>query len=174
MKTEFTDTELKIIQKYDSPEKVQEFLLKEIEYDGKDTIYSFRKVVKDKRAHCLEGALTAATILEQHGYPPLILDLHSPDGLDHVLYLYQKNGKYGAVGKSRCPRLMERKPRYKTVEDLISTYYKPYMDRPNAKIKSYAVADLRKLKINWRTSKKNLWAVNNYLLGIRYKKLKVK
>ena len=174
MKNIFTDMELKVIKKYNSPEKVQEFLLKEIEYDDKDTIYSFRKVVKDKKAHCLEGALTAATILEQYGYPPLILDFHSPDGLDHVLYLYKKDGKYGAIGKSRCPRRMERKPRYKTVEDLISTYYKPYMDRPNARIKSYAIVDLRKLKVNWRTSEKNLWAVNNYLLKIRHKKFSPK
>ena len=62
------------------------------------------------RAHCLEAALSAAVILEQHGYPPLVLSFESIDELDHVIFVYRQRGRWGSVARSRDPGLHGRKP----------------------------------------------------------------
>src|ERR1700722_17230303 len=90
-RSEFTPAEWRVIEQHRSPRAVQAFLRKltynhEEEGEGKP---SFREVLKRKRAHCLEAALTAAVILEQYGYPPLLLSFESADELDHVVYLFQ-------------------------------------------------------------------------------------
>src|SRR5260370_550214 len=86
-KKDFTRREWQIIQSHKTPERVQQFLRRlpyNREHDG-GTCYSFRRVIRENRAHCLEGALSAAVILEQHGYPPLLMSIESQDKLDHVL-----------------------------------------------------------------------------------------
>src|SRR4030095_9976783 len=70
------------------------------EVDG-ETCYSFRRMLRENRAHCLEGAIAAAVILEQHGYPPVVVSIESRDKLDHVLWLFKRNGKLGSVARSR-------------------------------------------------------------------------
>ena len=86
----FTAKEWKVIAQHKTPYQVQQFL-NELPYNyekRRQSIYSFRSVVKHWTAHCLEAVLTAAVILEQHGYPTLLLDFDSQDGLGHVLFLY--------------------------------------------------------------------------------------
>src|SRR6059036_1485533 len=93
----FTNTEWKLIQRLNSPAKVQRWL-SSLPYNWEregGTMRSFREVVKLNEAHCLEAAVAAAVILEQHGYPPLLLDLESRDLLDHVIFVFQKNGLWG-------------------------------------------------------------------------------
>jgi len=88
----FTRKEWAIIQAHRTPRRVQDFL-DNLPYNWekpKETLRSFRDVIAKGTAHCLEAAITAATILEQHGYPPLVLSLESVDKLDHVLYLFKK------------------------------------------------------------------------------------
>src|SRR6476661_4915382 len=68
------------------------------------TMRSFREMLKHNEVHCLEAAISAAVILEQHGYPPLLLDLESEDLLDHVIFVYQENGLWGSVARSRAAR----------------------------------------------------------------------
>jgi hypothetical protein len=134
-------------------------------------MYGLPMVVRRGRAHCLEGALSAAAILEQHGYSPLILDLESEDLLDHTLFLYTHNGRYGAVGKSRDIGLDGRKPVFQSVEELARSYVVPYIDA-KAHIKAFGVLDLRTLKnTSWRTSKRNVWYVEEALRPIRHQKL---
>ena len=65
------------------------------------TLRSFREIVKRNEAHCLEAAVGAAVILEQHGYPPLLLDIESQDLLDHVIFVFQEDGLWGSIGRSR-------------------------------------------------------------------------
>ena len=64
-------------------------------------MHSFREVLKRNEAHCLEAAVAAAVILEQHGYPPLLLDLESIDLLDHVIFVFRQRGRWGSIGRSR-------------------------------------------------------------------------
>ena len=124
---------------------------------------SLHRTHRHHRAHCLEGALAAATILEYHGYPPLILDIQSADLLDHTLFLYQQGGLLGTIGKSRDIGLGGRRPVYQNLHTLVQSYAAPYIDR-KAKIIGYGVLDLRTLpRQDWRTSTKNLWWLESVL-----------
>src|SRR5262244_877789 len=111
-KSDFSRNEWEVVQNHSTPEKVQRFL-RSIPYnresDG-ETCYSFRRVLRENSAHCLEGALVAAVILEQHGYPPVLVSIESKDKLDHVVMLFKRNGRYGAVARSRDIGLHGRKP----------------------------------------------------------------
>ena len=109
---------------------------------GRATLRSFRGVVREGCAHCLEAALFAATVLEQHGYPPLVLSFESIDELDHVIFVYRQNGGWGSVARSRDPGLHGRKPVFATLRALALSYADPYIDF-TGRLKGYAVVDLR-------------------------------
>src|SRR5690242_17478258 len=99
----FTAKEWKLIQRLNTPAKVQRWLTEmpyNWERDG-GTTRSFREVVKRNTAHCLEACVSAAVILEQYGYPPLLLDLESIDLLDHVIFVFQKDSRWGSIARSR-------------------------------------------------------------------------
>jgi hypothetical protein len=170
----FRPKEWTVIQKFQTPKQVQEFL-RTLPYNWEkegETLRTFRGVIKHWSAHCLEAALSAATILEQHGYPPLLLDLESKDGLDHVLFLFRRRGRYGTVARSRDFGLHGRKPVFRTVRDLAMSYVDPYVDN-TARVVGYGVLDLRMLRrIDWRLSSKNVWAVERALIAMPHKKIK--
>src|SRR2546422_372996 len=114
----FRPKESEVIRKYRTPRQVQAFL-RALPYNWekrKETLRTFRGVVRHWKAHCLEAALTAATILEQHGYPPLLLDLESQDNLDHVLFLFRRRSRWGTVARSRDAGLHGRKPVFRTLK----------------------------------------------------------
>ena len=137
-----------------------------------ETLRTFRQVVRHWQAHCLEGALVAATILEQHGYPPLLLDLESRDKLDHVLFLYRHNGHYGTVARSRDFGLHGRKPLFRTLRQLVMSYVDPFVDF-SGRITGYGVFDLRTLRrCDWRLSERNVWKVERALIKFPHLKLR--
>ena len=122
---------------------------------------TFRGVVREKRANCLEAVLAAATVLEAWGHPPLVLDLESQDGLDHVLYLFQERGHWGSIGKSRDPGLHGRKPVFRRVRDLVYSYVDPYVDG-SGRIVGYAVFDLGTLtRADWRLARTSVPSGSN-------------
>ncbi len=170
----FRPRERTIINRCSTPRQVQEFL-RALPYNWErqgETLRTFRQVVRHWSAHCLEGALTAATILEQHGYPPLLLDLESQDNLDHVLFLFRRRGRWGTVARSRDAGLHGRKPVFPTVRDLVRSYVDPYVDG-SGRITGYGVADLRTLvKGDWRLSEKNVWEVERALIRMPHRKLR--
>jgi len=173
-KEAFRPKEWAIIQEYHTPRQVQEFL-RELPYNWekkKETLRTFRAVVRHGQAHCLEGALTAAAILEQHGYPPLLLDFESQDKLDHVIFLFRRSGRYGTVARSRDPGLHGRKPVFRTIRQLVMSYVDPYVDG-SGRITGYGLFDLRTLSnCDWRLSSRNVWAVERALIKLPHKKLK--
>ena len=117
---------------------------------------TLRGVVRHRTAHCLEGALSAATILETHGFDPLLLDLESDDGLDHVVFAFRSRSGWGAVGASRDVGLWGRRPLFRNVEALARSYYEPYID-VRARITGFALFDLRGLdRCDWRLSARNV------------------
>jgi hypothetical protein len=132
---------------------------------GGATLRSFRGVVRHGTAHCMEAALAAAVILEQHGDPPLVLSFESIDQLDHVLFVYQHRGRWGSVGRSRDPGLHGRKPVFDTVRALALSYVEPYVDY-HGRITGYAVFDMRPLmgEYDWRLSPRNIWKAERALL----------
>ena len=129
-----------------------------------ETLRSFRGVVAHNTAHCLEAALSAAVILEQHGYPPLVLSFESIDLLDHVIFVYRTATGWGSVARSRDPGLHGRKPQFATPRALALSYFESYVDFTGG-IKAYAVVDLRVLgTYDWRLSTRNVWKVEQMLL----------
>lgn len=159
----FTKAEWKIIEKCRTPRQVQQYL-KTLAYNKAETILSFRQVVAQKAAHCLEGALAAAVILEQHGYPPLIMSLESVDNLDHVIYVFKTKTGWGSIGKSRDTGLHGRKPVFRSARDLALSYFDPYVDR-TGRITGYKVVDMAEFgRFDWRFNAKKLTKVEDGLI----------
>ncbi len=125
---------------------------------------TFRGVVEHGEAHCLEAVLFAATVLEQHGYPPLVMDIESEDGLDHVLFLYKHDGMWGTVARSRDYGLHGRKPVFRTIRALVETYVDPYVDG-SGRVIGYGTAHLDEIvRTDWRLSRRNNWEVEQALI----------
>lgn len=159
----FTPRERALVARLRTPVAVQRFL-REFPYNWKETLRTFRGVVKHGSAHCLEAVLFAATVLEQHGYPPLVLDIESRDKLDHVVFLYRQDGRWGTVARSRDEGLHGRKPVFRTVRALVDSYMDPFVDG-EGRVVGYGTADLDVIvRTNWRLGTTNLWSVEQALI----------
>jgi len=170
----FTSAEWNLIRKLDTPARVQRYFTK-MPYNWESrgaTMRSFREVLKSGEAHCLEAAVSAAVILEQHGYPPLLLDLESQDLLDHVLFVFQENGLWSAVARSRDFGLHGRRPVFRSIRDLVWSYFEPYVDL-TGRIKGYGVTSLYELgNYDWRFSSRKMTRIENHLRAIPHKRLR--
>ena len=167
--TAFTAAERRVIRRCPTPAAVQRYL-NALPYNtepppGGATLRSFRGVVRTGTAHCLEAALAAAVILEQHGYPPLVLSFESIDELDHVLFVYQRGGRWGSVARSRDPGLHGRKAVFRTARDLALSYVDAYVDY-TGHITAYTVVNIADLldTYDWRLADTNVWKAERVLL----------
>ncbi len=171
----FTANERRVLQRVRTPAAVQRFL-NALPYNTEPppegaTQRTFRGVIRHQAAHCLEAALTAGVILEHHGWPPLLMSFESVDELDHVLFVYQRRGRWGSIGRSRDPGLHGRKAVFATPRALALSYVDPYVDF-SGRITGYAVADLRSLgNYDWRLSAGNVWKVERVLLELPHRPL---
>ncbi len=145
----YTPREIKVFKSLDSPKKIQDFLAFKIRHNpAKDGVEcrSPREVLKIGKAHCMEGALLAAAILEFHGYKPFLLDLRSTDDdLDHVVALFKQFGCWGAISKTNHAVLRYREPIYKTIRELSLSYFHEYfLDSGRKTLREYSAPfDLR-------------------------------
>lgn len=162
----FSPAEQRLVRRLTTPAAVQHWL-NALPYNtetGGETLRTFRGVVREGKAHCLEAALTAAVILEQHGYPPLLLSFESIDGLDHVLYVYRTASGWGAIARSRDPGLHGRRPVFATPRALALSYVDPYVDA-TGRVRAYAVVHLAAMGgYDWRFRSGNVWAVERRLI----------
>jgi len=178
----FTPAERRLIARLRTPLAVQQYL-NALPYNtepppGRATLRSFRGVVRHHMAHCLEAALFAATLLEQHGYPPLVISFESIDELDHVIFVYQSKAQgprpkalWGSVARSRDPGLHGRKPVFATPRALAASYLDTYVDL-TGRIEAFALVDLRVMgNYDWRLSEKNVWKVERMLLDTKHEPL---
>src|SRR5947199_1792727 len=169
----FTLKEWKLIQHLNTPAKVQRWLTSlpyNWEREG-GTMRSFREVLKRNEAHCLEAAVAAAVILEQHGYPPLLLDLESIDLLDHVIFVFRQRGRWGSIGRSRDIGLHGRKPLFRSLRQLVWSYFDPYIDM-TGRIKGFGLTSLYDLgSYDWSFNRKNKHKIEDHLRAIPHRKL---
>jgi len=146
--------ELAILKKLSTPIKIQDFLdAMPLNFETKgETYMSPRRVLKENRCHCFEGALLAALALWLHGEKPLLLDLQTTEGDDHIVALYQRNGYWGGISKTNHSDLRFRDPVYKTIRELALSYFHEYFNlKSGIKIlENYSVPfDLRRLGTKW-------------------------
>jgi len=170
----FTAREWQLIQTLDTPRKVQ-LWLNSFPYNAEargGTLRTFRGVLRAGKAHCLEAALAAAVILEQHGYPPIVMSIESKDWLDHVVFLYKERGKWGAIGRSRDPGLHGRKAAFRSPRDVACSYIEAYVDY-TGRVRGYGVANLDDALpgYDWRFSLKSVWKVERLLIKWPHRKI---
>jgi hypothetical protein len=113
--------EFRTLRSLKTPARIQKFI-DALDYKYEDTAGSPRRVLRERKGHCMEGALVAAAALRVNGYPPLLMDLEAVHDDDHVLALYREHGLWGAVAKSNFAGLRFRSPVYRTLRELALSY----------------------------------------------------
>ncbi|HET8679547.1 MAG TPA: hypothetical protein VFM39_05465 [bacterium] len=170
----FTRREWAIIRRHKTPWQVERYL-RSLRYNHErvgETLRSFREVVRAGRVHCLEAALAATVILEQHGYPPLLMSFESQDHLDHVIFVFRHRGRWGSVARSRDAGLHGRRPVFRSIRDLAWSYYDPYVDF-TGRLMGYALVDLREMGgYDWRFARTNMWKLERFLIDYPHRPLR--
>lgn len=174
MSLKFSKTEAGVLKKLNTPQKIQDFINRlavNFEENG-ETVMSPQRVLKTRKAHCLEGALFAACALQFHGHKPLLLDLRpiEPDEV-HVVTLFKDKGFWGAISKTNHAVLRFRDPIYKNIRELVMSYFHEYfLDNGQKMLKDYAgPVDLSKFnKKNWQTDAKDLFYISKYLDRVKH------
>ena len=171
-----TRAEFATLRRLRTPERIQAFLygLKQnFELRG-ETCNSVRTVLQERRAHCIEGAIVAACALWIHGEPPLLLDLQAVHDFDHVVALFRRNGRWGAISKTNGIGLRSRDPVYASLRELAMSYLHEYTNKKDRKtLRTYSVPyDLRRMKVaDWVTAADGAWDLVDNLEAVRHYKL---
>jgi hypothetical protein len=170
-----TTKEERILRALDSPVKIQEFINKiPINFEEKgDSCMSPRMVLKKNKAHCIEGAMLAALALRLHGEKPLLVDLTaSKDDYDHVIAVFKKHGKWGAISKTNHAVLRYREPVYRDIRELVMSFFHEYFNNDTGKktLRSFSQpVDLSQFdELGWMTSQEDVWYVSEHLVKIKH------
>ncbi len=173
----FLGQELGVLRRLTTPEKIQRFLDEDIGYNkekGGAACRGPRRVLRDRVAHCMEGALFGAAALRVQGWEPLLLDLEAVRDDDHVLAIFQQRGCWGAIAKSNYAGLRFREPVYRSLRELAMSYFEHYYNpRGEKTLRGYSrPVNLRRFDpIHWMTAEEDLWAIPEYLVGISHSRL---
>ncbi len=175
MPTDLTRAELRILRPLNTPRKIQNFLdaiPMNFEVDG-DTCLSPRMVLRNRVAHCMEGAMLAAVALRLAGWKPLVIDLKTNKrDVDHVVAVFEVNGCWGALSKTNHGVLRYREPIYKNIRELSMSYFHEYyLLTDGAKtMRSYSSpVDLSRFDARgWMTDEENVFYVPNYVDAVRH------
>jgi len=166
-------SEFAVLRRLDNPRKIQAFLyaLKQNFERGGDTCRPVRVVLRARDAHCIEGAMLAAAALWVHGEPPLLLDLRAVRDYDHVVALFRRRGRWGAISKTNGIGLRGRDPVYRSLRELAMSYFHEYTNRREHKtLREFSLPyDLRRLDpALWVSGEKNAWEVAETLDALRH------
>ncbi len=148
-----------------TPERIQDFLDSlsfNYEREG-ETCRSPRMVLAHKSAHCLEGALLAATLLANIGERPRIMNLQTGAGDDdHAVALFKRNGLWGAISKTNHAVLRYRDPIYPTLAELARSYFHEYFlgETGRKTLRAYSrPLSLKRFGTSWIESEKDVWHI---------------
>jgi hypothetical protein len=170
LESPWTQKERAVLARLDAPWKIQEYL-DNTPYNTDHQTRSPRRVMRERVAHCSEGAIFAAAALRFHGHPPLLLDLRAVNDDDHVIAIYHVRGLIGAVAKSNFSLLRFREPVYRTYRELAMSYFEPYYNMlAQRTLRAYSrPLDLRRLDAgNWMTAEEDLEWLSNRLDAVRH------
>lgn len=172
---ELTRAERNLFARLDTPAKIQDFVNAipiNREPEG-DTCLSPRRVLRERRAHCIEGAMLAAAIFRHHGERPLIVDMEGASwDEDHVIAVFKRYGCWGAISKTNHYSLRYREPVYRTIRELILSYFHEYMptdsDKKSLRAYSHPVDLSRFDALGWMTDERDAWYVPEYLVEAKH------
>ncbi len=169
----WTKQELRVLSSLTSPIKIQEYL-DTLEYSAESRYRSPRSVLRDRKAHCYDGAVFAAMALRRLGYPPLIVDMDAVRDDDHLIALFKRHGRFGAIAKSNFVGLRYREPVYSSLRELVMSYFESFY---NVDFEKTLRQDTRPLnlstydKLQWTTSDAALDVIGEALNNIRIYKI---
>jgi hypothetical protein len=168
--------ELSLLRRLKTPERIQRFI-DDLAYNKEEdgpTCRSPRRVLRDRLAQCLEGALFGAAALRVQGWEPLLLDLEAVRDDDHVLAIFRQRGCWGAIAKSNYAGLRFREPVYRSLRELAMSYFEHYYNPDGEKtLRTYSrPVNLRRFdSIDWMTTEQDLWPISDYLFSIPHTRL---
>lgn len=116
-----------MLPKFTDPKSIQDYL-DGLTYNITERTLNPRDVARERMAHCMDGAVFAATALESIGHPPLLVDLRAIGDDDHVIAAFREDGLWGAVAKSNTTSLRFRAPVYRSVRELALSYFAVYFN----------------------------------------------
>ena len=170
VKSGFTPRELRALRALGSPVGIQR-ALDAMPYHLAGTAWSPGRVLRERTAHCLEGAIFAAAALRVLGFPPLLLDLEAVQDTDHVLAVYRVRGHWGAIGKSNFSGLRFRPAVHRSLRELAMSYFESYINlRGDRTLRAYSrpinLARFDRVHPGWMTTDGDLWWVAEHLLEV--------
>ena len=166
--------EFAILKRLSSPDRIQAFLNAiPINHEiGGETVLAVREVLRQRRAHCIEGAMVAAAALWVHGEAPLVMHLDCDESdYPHVVTLFRRHGSWGAISKTNGAPLRYRDPIYRTLRELALSYFHEYSNRRGHKtLRSYSTPfDMRRIDTaKWVTAAKSCWETHDRLVELRH------
>jgi hypothetical protein len=168
----FTPAELRALRALRTPYGIQR-ALDAMPYHHASTAWSPRRVLHERRAHCLEGAVFAAAALRVLGHPPLLLDLEAVQDTDHVLAVYRERDHWGAIAKSNFAALRYREPVHRSVRELVMSYFEGYINlRGDRTLRAYSrpvnLARFDRRRPGWMTTDGELWWIAEHLVGVHH------
>jgi len=169
-----TKEEKEILRKMNTPQKIQDFLNKlKINFEEKgETCLSPRRVLRERKAHCIEGAFLAYLCFKINGKGSWIVDLKTTKyDFEHVICAFKKDGKFGAVSKTNHSVLRYREPVYNSIRELVMSYFHEYFDNKGRKtLRSFSIpVDLfSQFGYDWITREDNLWEMHEGLDKIKH------
>lgn len=164
----FASQELRTLRSLKTPQLIQHFL-EDLPYHHSNTAWSPRLVLRERTAHCFEGAVFAAAALRVNGFKPLIWDLEGIRDTDHVLAVYQRDRHWGAIGKSNFAGLRFREPVYRSLRELAMSYFDNYYNLLGERtLRAYSrTVDLSRFdRLDWMTTEKPVWFIAEHLCDI--------
>lgn len=171
----FTPREARALRRLGSPIGIQREL-DAMPYHLASTAWSPRRVLRERTAHCLEGAVFAATALRALGFPPLLLDLEAVQDTDHVVAVFRLRGHWGAIAKSNFSGLRYREPVHRSLRELVMSYFDGYFNlRGERTLRAYSqpvnLARFDRQRPGWMTTEEDLWWIPEHLVEIRHTRL---
>lgn len=170
----FSKDELRLLRRLSTPGKVQDWLNSipnNFEKKG-ETCMSPRRVIREKRAHCIEGALFAAAAFLFHGRSAWVMHFETDRDEDHVIALFKERGLWGAVSKTNHSLMRFRDPVYKSPRELALSYFNEYFMYEDGRktLRGYTLPfDVKKrFGTGWLTEEKELWNINDALFDARH------
>lgn len=172
----FTGKELRLLRSLNTPKKIVKFI-DELDYNVEpngDTAYSPKRVLEERKAHCLEAALFAACALRFNGFPPLIIDLRAVRDEDHVLCVFKQDGAWGCIAKSKFTGLRSREPVYASLRELAMSFFDDYFNMAGEKtLREYSEPmNLTQYdSVNWMDSREDLFLFEDALNALKHHRL---